>query len=92
MDRAVPRSRLRPGDSIVVRKSWSSDVPPGVRGTVVDAMPGGYAVNITSLFSDAFGRRAVETRCLFFRFREIQRVKSVGLPTDSPKPVEESRA
>ena len=62
---------------------------PGSKGTIVDAMPGGYAVNITGVFSDALGQRTVETRCLFFRLREIQRVESVGLPSDFSTPVEE---
>lgn len=34
-------------------------------------MPGGYAVNITAMFHDAFGKSAVETRCLFFAARHV---------------------
>lgn len=40
--------------------------------TVVEPMRGGYAVEITTMFRNARGQRALETRCLYFGWRELK--------------------
>lgn len=65
---------MKPADKVVVVQSWSSDVNAGGEGVVVKRMRGGYAVNITGLFTDAVGHRQVGTRCMFFAAKELRQI------------------
>ncbi len=65
------RRRLLEGERVIVRDSWHSDILPGVNGEIVKPMGRGYAVEITAIFSDALGRRGLETRCLYFTHRAL---------------------
>ncbi len=60
------------GETIEVLHSWNADVAPGTAGIVVKRMLQGYEVEITTVFSDAFGRRSLETRHMYFHRREIR--------------------
>ena len=72
----MQRRRPRPGDKVVITKSWHSDIVPGMEGVVEKRMPGGYAVDITGVFSDATGRRKLEKRCVYFGYLEVKRAAS----------------
>ena len=63
---------MQKGDRVIIVKSWSSDVIPGALGTLVKRMKGGYAVDVAGWFHDAFGRRIFETRCMFFKRKEVK--------------------
>lgn len=60
------RRCLSKGAKVVIQESWHSDVVPGMPATMVRSMRGGYAVEITTTYSDALGKRRLETRCLYF--------------------------
>lgn len=68
----MPRRKIRLGDIVVIKKSPYSDVTPGAHGRVVQQIHGGYGVEITQIFSNAFGKLKMETRCLFFQLGEFQ--------------------
>ena len=51
----------------------NSDISPGAVGSVHHEMPGGYAVQITGLFSNARHERAIETRIVYFEASQIRR-------------------
>ena len=67
-------ARLRPGDTVAIINSWSSDVVEGTVGRVAKEMPGGYAIEIGGQFSDARGHRRFEQRCLFFVRSQLKRI------------------
>ncbi len=85
------RSRLRPGDSIVVKKSWSSDVQPGSKGTIVDAMPGGYAVNITGVFPTHWGGELLRRGAFFFASARFSVWSPSAFPAIFPPPLRKGR-
>ena len=63
------------GDRAVVVKSWHTDIGPGVEGTIVRRRRRGYEIEITGMFSNALGTRAIETRVLFFSAKELNRAR-----------------
>jgi hypothetical protein len=69
------RRAIEIGDKVVVVKSWHSDVIPGATGTVVKRMRPSYAVAITACFKDATGKDILDTRQVFFAFKEIRRAQ-----------------
>lgn len=62
---------LEKHNRVVILRSRHSDVSHGTKGTIAARMLGGYAVEITGPFSDAAGRVATETRCIFFATEEV---------------------
>lgn len=67
-------ARIKSGDAVVITYSWSSDVGVGAVGHVANEMPGGYAVELQGLFTDARGRREFEKRCLFFSHTQLKKI------------------
>jgi len=63
------------GDRAVVVKSRHSDIVPGIEGTIVRRRRRGYEIEITGIFSNALGTRAMETRVLFFSTKELERAR-----------------
>jgi len=59
------------GEQVLIRCSKYSDIVPGDAGVIVGRFSTGFAVNVTTNFTDAFGKRAVSTRCVFFEPNEI---------------------
>ena len=74
----MQRKRPGAGDRVSITASWDSYIVTGMEGIVVKRMPGGYAVEITAPFSDARGRREIETRCLYFGYLQVK------LPSETP--------
>src|SRR5436305_4395162 len=68
------RKPLRPGERVMIVDSWHSDIVPGAIGTIVRRLKKWYGVEITGLFYDAFGKSKVETRCVYFSARALQRL------------------
>ena len=64
---------MKHGDKAVVVLSRHSDITPGIEGTVGKRRRRGYEVEITGIFTNAFGKRALETRVLFFFAKELKR-------------------
>jgi len=64
---------VKAGDLVIVRDSWHSDIAPGAEGRVVKRRRRGYEVEVTGVFSNAFGGSVRETRCVFFSAKEIVR-------------------
>ena len=62
-------------DRAVVVKSWHSDIGPGIEGTIVRRRRRGYEIEITGIFSNAFGASAIETRVLFFSAKALKRAR-----------------
>jgi len=65
--------KLKRGDHVTILKSGYSDIGPGTVGSVSHEMPGGYAVQITGLFSNARHERAIETRIVYFEACQVRR-------------------
>lgn len=65
---------MKPGDLAVVIKSWSSDILPGTQGVIVKRLERGYALNVSGYFTDATGRGAMGTRCMYFARDEVQNI------------------
>lgn len=65
--------RIMPGDDVVIIESWHSDVVPQMRGVVTQKIQDGYVVKIEACFSDATGKRSVESRSIFFSREQLER-------------------
>ena len=74
------RRRIRIGDKIIIARSRYSDVVPGADGRVTDRVDGDFGIELTQVFSDAFGKTKVETRIMFFRRDEIRLVSETASP------------
>jgi hypothetical protein len=90
--RKKPRKRrskralaFKPGERVIIVRSWHSDIPTGARGTISKRLDHGYAVDVPAAYGSAANRneRIVETRRVFFAHEELEREP----PLDSlPRP------
>lgn len=70
---------LRRGEQVQIIDCPYSDVVPGAGGTVVKPMLCGYAVEIRGEFSDAFHKRQVERRVMYFKKTECRPDESLSV-------------
>ena len=68
---------MKPGEKILIKRSGYSDIYAGDAGTIVGRYSTGFAVEITTHFADAFGKRSVSTRCVFFEPNEIESAEAM---------------
>jgi hypothetical protein len=61
-----------------VRESPYSNISPGAQGVAVGTYEEGYCVAIMGDFTDATGKKAFETRCIWFAPSELEGVSGVG--------------
>jgi hypothetical protein len=67
---------VKSGERVVIVKSWHCDIGPGTEGMVVKRRRRGYEIEIIAIFSDAFGKKALEKRVAFFSANELRRANS----------------
>jgi hypothetical protein len=72
---------VKRGDKILIKRSKYSDIIPGDAGIIFGRFSTGFAVEVTTSFADALGKRSVSTRCVFFEPNEIERAE--GQVSDS---------
>jgi hypothetical protein len=63
---------VKPGDNVLIKRSGYSDIYSGDTGTIVGRYSTGFAVEVTTSFADAFGKRSISRRCVFFEANEIE--------------------
>ena len=63
---------MKRGEKVLIKKSEYSDIYAGDAGTIVGRYSTGFAVEVTADFANAFGKRSVSTRCVFFEPNEIE--------------------
>ena len=63
---------MKRGERVLIKSSEYSDIFPGDVGIIVGRFSTGFAVELTADFADAFGKRSVSTRCVFFEPNEIE--------------------
>ena len=66
---------MKRGEKILIKRSKYSDIIPGDAGIIFGRFSTGFAVEVTTSFADALGKRSVSTRCVFFEPNEIERAE-----------------
>ena len=63
---------MKRGQRVLIKSSEYSDIFSGDVGIIVGRFSTGFAVELTADFADAFGKRSVSRRCVFFEPNEIE--------------------
>jgi hypothetical protein len=73
---------MKKGAFVTVLQSSHSDVVPGQQGKIISALQEGYSVEIIGMFTDAFGKRIFEKRCLYFEQHQIVQSDELNRPLE----------
>ena len=63
---------MKRGERVLIKSSEYSDIYAGDVGIIVGRFSTAFAVELTADFADAFGKRSVSRRCVFFEPNEIE--------------------